>query len=399
MCGLVSIISKKQFGFSQKDIELFDQLLLVDQLRGTDSTGVITVEADGGFHIDKEAVDSYMFQLSNPGLESRKRAWEHAQAFIGHNRKSTVGKTTDATAHPFVIKDRFAFVHNGTLWDHDKLAKTEVDSEAMAIHLEEAINKENSTVVEFQEALSLVEGAYACIWFNQLNNTIQLIRNTERTLAIAETPEAFYIASEGAMLHWILSRNSISNFKLEAVPPDVLYTFHLDKILSYNTSDKHGLLTKTDIVIKKPTPIGQKATGPMGFQGTSVVGNVEEKTALSKNKYKSIRSLLMGREIQFSVDDYVAMYYPTVTSDYYVMGTTDSVKDYDHLVKGQLNTEELDIYAPEYLDHYEFVGKVTSTEFDKFNGVMEIFVTNIQRVIPKAITHTSSNDENTTALH
>jgi glucosamine 6-phosphate synthetase-like amidotransferase/phosphosugar isomerase protein len=45
MCGIVSIISKRQGGFWHADLELFEGLLILDTTRGLDSTGVFCVDS------------------------------------------------------------------------------------------------------------------------------------------------------------------------------------------------------------------------------------------------------------------------------------------------------------------------------------------------------------------
>ena len=132
------MVLKHNTGLIKQTEDVFDQLLYANALRGEDSTGVIAVEKDSSFHIAKDASPSFWFGPAFKESDISKKMWNNAKAMIGHNRKKTIGKIEDATAHPFVVDDEFAMVHNGTLFGHAQLAKTEVDSEALAIVLAEA---------------------------------------------------------------------------------------------------------------------------------------------------------------------------------------------------------------------------------------------------------------------
>ena len=90
----------------------------------------------------------FEFEKSDMG----KRVISKGKALIGHNRKATVGSVNNATAHPFVVGDSFAMVHNGTLRNHKALADTVVDSEALAIHLSKVL-VEDFDKLKFEEEI------------------------------------------------------------------------------------------------------------------------------------------------------------------------------------------------------------------------------------------------------
>src|ERR1700752_137462 len=133
MCGIVGFISKwKATGFSAKQQKMFYQLLHADMLRGWEATGVITVAKNGDFGIMKEASDASVFNGSFIDSDLDKDMYKEGVAVIGHNRAKTIGENKDENAHPFVVDDTFAMVHNGTLRNHKDMHDTEVDSEALA---------------------------------------------------------------------------------------------------------------------------------------------------------------------------------------------------------------------------------------------------------------------------
>ena len=93
MCGIVGVISKSHFGFMQKHLDLFYQLLHSDELRGDDATGLIYIENDSGFGILKDAVPASWCadsMIRHNQLTDRIRK---GKALIGHNRKATMGRS------------------------------------------------------------------------------------------------------------------------------------------------------------------------------------------------------------------------------------------------------------------------------------------------------------------
>jgi hypothetical protein len=220
MCGLVGVITKLKNGFTKQQSEIFDNLLFVDQLRGKDSTGIFLVTNDGTMDMAKEASNATDFRTRPEYTRLLTKSISRGAALIGHNRAATKGSIIDENAHPFVVDNRITLVHNGTLWgDHKKLADTEVDSHAIAhvIH-------ENGDNVE--AALKLLTGAYALIWHDYLNKTLNIVRNKERPLHWMETDDCWIWASEANMLHWIAMRFDLKlTTKPVALPEDTLTKF------------------------------------------------------------------------------------------------------------------------------------------------------------------------------
>ena len=62
MCGLVGMVAKRRSGFFGFYDDYFKNILVVDSIRGEDSTGVFSVDTDGDVHVLKEATTpSYFF--------------------------------------------------------------------------------------------------------------------------------------------------------------------------------------------------------------------------------------------------------------------------------------------------------------------------------------------------
>ena len=224
MCGLVAAITKAANGFDTSTVDAFKELLFVDTLRGDDSTGVFGINNLGNVGIAKDVGTADKFINTSEYREISNHMYQKGWAIVGHNRKSTRGATTDKNAHPFWVDDKIVLVHNGSYYgDHKKLADTEVDSEAIAIHLSKNIDN-------YEEALQKVNSAYALIFYDVQGKKLNFIRNKDRPLYYVETEKAYFFASEAGMLYWILMRNEHKlKDKIQEVPEHTLYTFPLSK--------------------------------------------------------------------------------------------------------------------------------------------------------------------------
>lgn len=242
MCGLVGVVSKAYNGFTNKERDVFNELLFIDTVRGDDSTGVMMVDNDGNLSIAKEASSAEYFQRAPEYVELVQKAYGKGSAMIGHNRKATRGVINDENAHPFVVDNRISLVHNGTLYgDHKKIADVEVDSHAIA-HL---IHQHEDDV---EKAMQEIQGAYALIWYDVKNRSMNFLRNSQRPLYYVETHQSWFFASEAGMLAWMLARHDITaiNGGIKALPEATLMTFTRDK--------RAWVQTEKKIVLSKAPP-------------------------------------------------------------------------------------------------------------------------------------------------
>lgn len=403
MCGIVAVVSKKSYGFNRKEVDVFEQLLYADALRGEDSTGIIGVNKYGDLYIDKSAEDAHNFMVEYVNSGPHKEMISNGVALIGHNRKATVGKIIDDNAHPFVINNHFAMVHNGSLYNHQKLKETTVDSEALAHHIESAIHTEGFNTDILGEALSDVWGAYACVWYDQKNHKVQFLRNDQRPLWCAEGVDAWFLASEGGMLHWILSRNNVTFKGLASTTKDTLHT------LFPGTAKQISVET---IPEKKSPPVtSTKGTGSSSTTETSSTktdaGKLGQDSTVaetaSKNQFKRLNKKLVGKPIEFWIDDWVEKHLFETNrdeTDFLIMGESDTLQGFRHVVRGEVNLDDLEILSVENLDNFFYRGTIQRMEFDLKQKVIVVHLHKIIKIPSiSTITKVTLNEETSATLH
>ena len=218
MCGLVGFVGSS---LVQRDIAVFSQLLEVDAVRGRHSTGIFGVDAVGETSVFKRALASQDFLELTAAQNIMYDPT--VNALVGHNRYATTGAVTNENAHPFKY-GHITLVHNGSLTtqvglpDHTKFA---VDSENIAY----AFFKDGA-----EATIPKLQGAFALIWHDEEDNTLNFVRNDERPLTMAETATGDLVfASERLMLSWIATRNHVNLKEVMSLPTGQIYSFSLDK--------------------------------------------------------------------------------------------------------------------------------------------------------------------------
>lgn len=236
MCGIVGLLSPNSWDF-QKKKKYFTSALYANALRGMDSTGIFGIphnpDKESAF-LYKRAVQASDFLQMRP-VEKIMTDIEKYWAVIGHNRAATFGKVNNQNAHPFHIGN-ITLVHNGSLSNYSQplpnFKDYAVDSEAICA----SINK-----IGIEETAPLIHGAFALVWHDKRNNTINLLRNEERPLYFCTTKEAgdkpgpVLIGSEHLMMEWLASRPG-SDFNIDktyTTRPGDLVVFSKDDLSTY----------------------------------------------------------------------------------------------------------------------------------------------------------------------
>lgn len=187
MCGIVGMAGRLEY----KHIQAFKDMLIVNQLRGRDSTGVIRVNNTGG--------DRWMKRVGPPEYLIETKEYDKeievhgAKILIGHGRAKTMGDAIHRNAHPFDHGD-IVGVHNGTLrnWSGmERYRDFDVDSDCLYWNINE---------YGLRETISKLDnnGAWALVYWNRADGTLNFIRNAERPLYFAhsEDNKVMFWASE-----------------------------------------------------------------------------------------------------------------------------------------------------------------------------------------------------------
>lgn len=227
MCGLVGIASVGALSKPEKDV--FTDLLFVDTLRGQDSTGVFSVDMENKVDVYKSVLDGPSFIQHQNYERLFMSHTSRIRVLAGHNRKATLGKVSTKNAHPFFHGD-VVLMHNGTLTTQTNLKKSysfDTDSECVCYNISQVEPNQVGEVIE------MLNGAFALVWWDVRDNTLNFIRNNERDLYIGQnkSPEPTTIAwaSEKPMLDLTFGRsNTQSVTEIHYIKPMHHYKVHLD---------------------------------------------------------------------------------------------------------------------------------------------------------------------------
>lgn len=369
MCGLIAILGNMKHGFNQNETKTFTDALYFDAVRGMDATGVCVVNNNGSAEVLKNNVNSLEFIKTSQYDKLMTDSIKNGQILLGHNRKRTIGSDTPQNAHPFVINNKYVFMHNGTINNHKTIADTEVDSEALG----ELLVLCEGDPEKIKLALQKVHGAYACIWYDSILEKVFFLRNTDRPLFMAELINSGYIlSSEVGIMMAAALRNYLKLDKIETVP--------IDHLMSFDLKLPRDPIKREDISTKKSFPFSQ------GNMGNAMV-TVE----LSKQRFKGMKKGLVGSFLQFHIDDFQnknpassPMASLVSSSDWLVMGTSLELNSPNHLITGYLNNIT-EVNMKQHWDGSLCSGKVYDCFYDPKSKSIHIRVEDIKRVINEMV--------------
>lgn len=281
MCGIVGMAGD----LTVKDVDIFEDMLDVCQLRGRDSTGVIRVNRTGSDY-------TWAKQVGPPSYLKESREYDRQirqaglSALVGHCRHKTIGNIDRASAHPFDIEERGIIgVHNGTLksyysWPQYKTGM--VDSQVLYERL--AVDGPETTFAE-------VEGAFACVWWDQAQSKLFFIRNDERPLyfTYSEDKRKMFWASEPWMFGAVYRKQNLwdgGENKQVYVPLEVDTLFGVE-VNPGATKDKPVFkISEGKKIEKKPRPaIGYG--GHSQWQGNRTGTNTNATTTTTSTSSKT----------------------------------------------------------------------------------------------------------------
>lgn len=271
MCGLFGIAGDTDSRLK----DAFKDGLLLTQLRGRDATGAFAVK-----HNDETA---YAKALGTPEILFDMKSYDTAlsgfpKVMAGHCRSKTQGDNTRANAHPYDF-DGIIGMHNGTLRNYYKLDGYDhkaTDSHCLYYNIDRYGLEET-----FQEIDPT--GAWALVWWNKTDNTLNFLRNGDRPLWFAWTADkrAMVWASEPWMFGVVNRRVSLWDGTKEdgekqhpyfQLPENELWSFSVndrapktDRTLTLHPIKKIEATGKSAVNFTKPAAgVGFRSNGYRG---------------------------------------------------------------------------------------------------------------------------------------
>ena len=372
MCGLIALFTEAKHGFTNLEIKSFGEALYINALRGEDATGIVMVDNTGETQIIKDNISSCKMLCATEGKFILNRALAVGTALLGHNRKKTSGTSLETDAHPFIVDNRYVFMHNGTIINHHEIGKFSVDSESLANHVVE----HSHDPVALAEVFSKVQGAYACIWLDTKTETVYWIRNLERPLNILTIPQGIALSSEADFMEVALNRNYIVVKSIEACKPNVLYSLKLGTTLEIKSEE---------LIIKKARPpiMGANTTASMGK--TKIMQTITSMIAagVSKNKFKALRKRHLNKPIFFWFDEYIEGSMPNTLKEWLIFGTTDHFGDFDVSVNGIITAGSQEDLLEKW-DGKFCSGIIEDMIYDPKKNTFDVTVKNI-KIVPSSM--------------
>lgn len=260
ICGLVGVAGN----LLPRDVSYFKQALHADEFRGVHSTGITRVvhpvAADMEVEHVKMALPISQFKYM-PMYKMMVDNTLHTTALLGHNRHATKGAADNhAYAHPFQ-HGHINLMHNGSLVTHAHLTTEHftVDSEAICKAL---------VTTSIEELVPKLRGAFALVWTDSNEQTLNFVRNDERPLALAfnHKRNTIYWASEKDMLHWLLNREGITTNKVDY---DEIVVLPIGEVWSFPMT-KNSVNIKD--MIKTPVELTEAYSYTQYQRGSRTVG-------------------------------------------------------------------------------------------------------------------------------
>lgn len=204
-----------------KEEKMVRIMLILDTVRGEDSTGVAIIPQNGEVVVAKELGNPFELFESRRYIAGMRKA---NRVIIGHNRYATSGGVSRHTAHPFEF-DTLVGCHNGTLTNKHALLDErdfKVDSENLYHQME---------VEGLKSVLGVMQGAWALVWWDKVKETLNFLRNEERSFftAASKNSKALFWASEEWMLRIAAGRAGVELGDVSATPIDTHFSIPVSR--------------------------------------------------------------------------------------------------------------------------------------------------------------------------
>lgn len=244
MCGLCGSFTQKGKVLSKRDTtvraRVLEGLLLANQQRGTDSTGVAAIGFDGKYDLNKVAVHAAKY-IERDAVKSLLRT--DAPIMIGHTRMTSMGNdVTDENAHPFV-EGNVIGAHNGVINNYMQIDRTvNVDSQAVFRLLDKHPDS-------YDYVFDKVSGSCALTWWDARDPEAMYIIAHSNPLSVAIVPriKTVYWSSLSDHLETVMRVAYGSAWQSMEVKKDTVYRLDAEDIyqwaewkVSFESWQPHG---------------------------------------------------------------------------------------------------------------------------------------------------------------
>lgn len=285
MCGLVGVAGH----LDKATKEIFQQLLYVDALRGSHSTGMIKASNFTQSMFKKAVMPSEFLQYK----EVDTMLASHGTVLAGHNRYATKGAINSINAHPF-HHGKIMGMHNGTLANQKLLP----DHERFDVDSENIVHSLNELGVT--ETISKIDGAAALVWWNSAEKSLNFWRNSQRTLFFAHSVDGTTIlwASEVEMLDLVINRSR--GFTQYQEPYSMKTEHHVKytKIDGFKVPEvsvvKTPVYKRPAVVVKPANVVNHNKKVPLVKSGN----NAKQAATLASLKHR----YPIGTEVKFCIE-------------------------------------------------------------------------------------------------
>lgn len=343
MCGLVGMAGS----ISAKEEKMFRDMLICNAIRGLDSAGVAFVGVQPSATAVTEKVTGSSQNLWEWGMSDlmtqRGIAKQRQKVMIGHNRAATYGLVNDENAHPFNF-DHITGVHNGSLthWtDLEGYADFDVDS--MAIF---------KTIADkgIDHCWKNFYGAAALVWWDESDDSLNLIHNSQRPLFVAwsEDEKTIFWSSEDWIIDGLADKHGV---KLREDTEDNPNLFELkdDVLHKFKPTPTACPLVEVRELEKKAAPTyGKGGNTAMGGQPYRPANRVWKSPSYKKSKVSPIINAWWAQDLLKADKSVRGKSFRVITG----VDSIENERSFKYLLCETEDGERLEIY-PDRLEEFE----------------------------------------------
>ena len=248
MCGIVGMVGEREA--SPILLEGLKRL----EYRGYDSAGIASIDQDKDIRCTK--VKGKVEVLKN-AIENKSCS---GSIGIAHTRWATHGKPSEINAHPHLIGESLAIVHNGIIENHSDLREnlrsegyvfvSQTDSEVIGCLIDSSLKRGKTVLDAVSESVKKLEGAYAfCVLSSLMEGSLVVARQGSPVVIGLGIGENFVASDVFALL-----------------PVTQRFVFLNDGDIAVISKDKVAITDALGNVVKRPEKVSE-ATSDMSGKG------------------------------------------------------------------------------------------------------------------------------------